>query len=94
MSNGVNNVGDLNPWHIVDGIMSAFVAILTWLGLKQISRIEALEKEKASQTMVTEAFEKVEHTLEVLSEKQDSFATGIHGRIDGLFRELLGQGRR
>jgi len=41
-------MGDFNPWHLLEILMGLLMSVISWLGLNQIGRINALEKEKAS----------------------------------------------
>ena len=82
-------MGDLNPWHILSLVMTGFTGLLTWLGLKQISRIDALEREKATSAAVTAEIAKLERGQERIADRIDEYQDATHRRLDNIFQELV-----
>jgi hypothetical protein len=84
-----SSMGDLNPWHILSIVMTGFTGLLTWLGLKQISRIEALERDKASGAVVSVEVSKIEGSIREIRERMDTHNNQTNVRLDNIFRELV-----
>jgi len=82
-------MADLNPWHILSIVMTGFTGLLTWLGLKQISRIEALERDKASGLAVSTEVAKIESSIKEIRERMDTHNNQTNVRLDNIFRELV-----
>jgi hypothetical protein len=52
-------MNEIQPWHIVSVIGAITVGLLSWVGNKQIERIDRLEEAKADRDHVKDRFDAV-----------------------------------
>lgn len=72
--------------------MSAFTTVMAWLGLRQISRIDALEKSKAEAVTVKEEFDEVKTIIGRIEEKGDRRHEENTKRLDRILENMANNG--
>jgi hypothetical protein len=79
----------LNPWHILSAVSTALVGLLAWLGVKQVSRIDTLEREKAGLPYVIQEIAGVKSDIRELAVRTDRQTDAVTGRLDDIMRVLI-----
>ena len=76
----MDNIQELGKW-----VAAGFVAILTWLGKRQISRIDRLEESCITRREFKEVMDKQHEERTKFYERTDEKLDRIHERVDTLW---------
>jgi hypothetical protein len=76
----VDEIKELLHW-----ILGGFVALLAWLGKRQINRIDAIEREFVSRRELSEHLNKQDEDRKERHQENQEILRRIHERVDALW---------